>query len=134
MIAYFLLDGHRPHSPERKHLTKPVKKVEDNRIKPQFTKELEATKAKEGMKNVRLEVQFNSLPVPEIMWYKDGFLLQSSIDFHIESTANISYLTIKESFISDTGVYQVKLFNEVGMAQTKAFVNVTASKLENLSK
>ena len=81
------------------------------------------------MKRVVLEVQFNAVPAPEVMWHKDGFLLQSSLDFMIESTATSSTLTIKEAFISDTGVYQVKIFNEVGMAQTKAYLNVTASKL-----
>jgi hypothetical protein len=83
------------------------------------------------MKKVALRVEFNAVPAPEVMWHKDGFLLQSSLDFMIESTATSSTLTIKEAFISDTGVYQVKLLNEVGMEQTKAYLNVTASKLKN---
>lgn len=80
------------------------------------------------MKNVKLEVQFNAIPQPEVIWYKDGYHLISSLDFQIETTANSSSLTIREAFLSDTGVYQVKLMNEVGVAQTKAYLNVTASK------
>lgn len=121
---------------DKKYYGKQKKKVGDNRVEPQFTKELEATKAKEGMKKVALRVEFSGIPAPEVMWHKDGFLLQSSLDFMIESTATSSTLTIKEAFISDTGVYQVKLLNEVGVAQTKAYLNVTASKsfsLKNLN-
>jgi hypothetical protein len=105
---------------------KQTKKQEDKRQIPQFTKELDAVKAKEGDLSVKLEVEFNGIPSPEAVWYKDGFQMQSSKDFHIESSLTSSSLVIREAFLTDSGMYQVKLFNEVGVAQTKAYLSVTA--------
>lgn len=107
-------------------------KKEDPRVKPHFTRELEASKAKEGMA-VILEVEFSGFPTPLVSWYKDGYQFQSSKDFPIEITETKTTLTIKEAFISDSGVYQVKLFNEVGVAQTKAYLKVTAIDADDLT-
>ena len=96
-------------------------------MKPTFTKELEAKKAREG-EVIKFEVNFNSVPAPIISWYKDGYQIQSSKDFIVEGSANLSSLTMREGFISDSGVYQVKLFNEVGVAQSKCYLKVLSSK------
>jgi hypothetical protein len=109
---------------------KQAKKQEDKRQKPQFSKELDGLRVKEGDIFVKLEVEFNGIPSPEVVWYKDGFQMQSSKDFHIESLPNSSSLVIREAFLTDSGSYQVKLFNEVGVAQTKAYLSVTAGNLE----
>ena len=109
---------------------RPKQKKEDNRVKPVFTKELEATKAVESQK-VKFEVNFNAVPAPIISWYKDGYLIQSSKDFTIDEAVNSSSLTIREAFLTDSGVYQCKLFNEVGVAQTKCFLKVNSSKTIN---
>ena len=112
---------------ERLPLNKPTprpQKQTDSRFAPRFTKQLEPIKAIESTV-ITLEVEFEANPAPEVVWYKDGFLLQSSEDFHIDSTGKKSVLRIREAFKSDTGMYQVKLFNEVGLAQTKAYLTVT---------
>ena len=111
--------------------TKPQKQV-DTRFAPKFTKLLEPFKAREGVPIV-LEVGFTANPAPEVVWYKDGFLLQSSEDFFITSTATSSILRIREGFKSDSGMYQVKLYNEVGLCQTKAYLTVTPANLEDLT-
>lgn len=105
--------------PPQKH-----QKPADTRFAPRFTKQLEPLKIKEGI-SITLNVDFTSNPASEVMWYKDGFQMQSSEDFHIESTATTSSLRIKEAFKSDSGMYQVKLFNEVGLAQSRAYLTVT---------
>ena len=116
---------------DRLPLIKPVQKQQktpDTRYAPRFSKQLEPIHVKEGIV-VIIKVEFSSNPPPsEIIWYKDGFQMQSSEDFHIENTETSSSLKIREAFKSDSGMYQVKLFNEVGVAQTKAYVAVTPSK------
>lgn len=107
-------------------LLKPMPKAQkpaDTRFAPKFTKQLEPLKYKESSA-ITLSVEFTSNPVSEVIWYKDGFQMQSSEDFFIESTPTSSSLKIREAFKSDTGMYQVKIFNEVGIAQTKAYLSV----------
>jgi hypothetical protein len=60
--------------------------------------------------------------------------MQSSEDFFIETTSKTCSLRIKKTFKSDTGMYQVKLFNEVGIAQSKAYLTVTPGKFYNMFK
>ena len=115
---------------ERLPLLKPIPKPQkpaDTRFGPKFTKHLEPATAKEGIV-ITLSVEFTSNPASEVTWYKDGFQMQSSEDFHIESTETSSSLRIRESFKSDTGMYQVKLYNEVGVAQTRAYLSVVPCK------
>ncbi len=95
----------------------------DSRITPKFTKELEPLSIAEGT-SLDLTVEFNGVPAPEVFWYKDGLQMESSIDFHIETASNKSTLKIREGYKSDSGIYQVKLFNEIGVAQTKAYLGV----------
>lgn len=111
---------------ERLPLLKPIPKQQkpvDTRFGPKFTRQLEPMKHREGGVII-LSVEFTSNPQSEVTWYKDGFQMQSSEDFFIESTATSSSLRIREAFKSDTGMYQVKVFNEVGVAQTKAYLSV----------
>ena len=127
-------------TPERKFLDrlpliKPMpkpQKQQDSRFAPKFVKQLEPVKTTESVV-IKLEVEFESNPAPEVVWYKDGFQMQSSEDFHIESTDKKSSLRIKEAFKSDSGMYQVKLFNEVGIAQTKAYLTVTPINQSDLT-
>ena len=95
----------------------------DNRVTPKFTKELEPLNIAEGT-NLDLEVEFTGVPAPEVMWYKDGLQMESSVDFHIETTASRSVLKIREAYKSDSGIYHVKLFNEIGVVQSKAYLSV----------
>ena len=66
--------------------------------------------------------------MPEVVWYKHGYQLQNSIDFQITTTDNTSKLVIREAYISDSGDYQVKIFNEIGDEQTKSQLEVLSSK------
>ena len=111
---------------------KMVNKPADTRFAPVFTKQLEPTKVNEGT-SMLLVVEYKAVPDSEVFWYKDGFQMQSSEDFHIDSTGQKSTLKIKEAFKSDSGMYQVKLFNEVGVAQCKAYLTVTPANLNDLT-
>lgn len=109
-----------------------VQKPIDTRFGPKFTKQLEPLKSNEG-KVIILSVEFTSNPASEVTWYKDGFQMQSSEDFFIESTATSSSLRIREAFKSDTGMYQVKLYNEVGVATTRAYLSVIPAAWSDLT-
>ncbi len=112
---------------DRLPLLKPAHKHQkqaDNRFAPKITKQLEPCKVVEG-KPYTLSVEYAANPKCEVIWYKDGFQMQSSEDFFIETTNTNCLLRIKKTFKSDTGMYQVKLFNEVGLAQSRAYLTVT---------
>ncbi len=112
------------------HKEKP--KALETRFLPSFTIPLNPTKVPEGPQ-VMLKVEFKANPAPEINWYKDGFQMQSSNDFKIESTATSSTLSIREAFKSDSGMYMVKLFNEMGSASTRAYFSVVPANLNDLT-
>ena len=111
---------------------KPHAKIVDPRFLPVFKKQLEPTKVKEGA-SILLTVEFEAVPAPEVFWYKDGFQMQSSNDFFIDSTMKMSSLKIREGFKSDSGMYQVKLFNEMGSAQSRAYLAVVPANLADLT-
>lgn len=126
IYIYFKVTEEERKALERLPLLKPMPKQQkpaDTRFGPKFTRQLEPMTQKEGIQIVLL-VEFTSNPPSEVTWYKDGFQMQSSEDFFIESNETSSRLRIREAFKSDTGMYQVKLYNEVGVAQTRAYLNV----------
>jgi hypothetical protein len=128
----FLVSSPERRILERLPLVKPTPKQTkpaDKRFAPKFKTELEPKTAKEG-EMIVLNVEFSAEPFAEVIWYKDGFQMQSSEDFHIDSTATSSSLRIREAFKSDSGMYQVKLYNEVGISQSKAYLSVIPSKYE----
>lgn len=97
--------------------------IVDNRVIPKFTKQLEHVSAKEGT-SIELKVEFEALPPPEIFWYREGLQMESSLDFNIQSTQTSSTLRIREGFKTDSGVFQVKLFNSAGYAETRAYLAI----------
>lgn len=110
-------------------LRKPNKKVQvDTRIIPKFIKQLEHKNVKEGG-NVEFAIEFEALPPPEIFWYRDGLQMENSLDFRIESTKTSATLKIRQAFKTDSGVYQVKLFNSAGYAESRAYLAVISSKI-----
>lgn len=111
--------------PKQKHATHA-----DNRVPPKFIRQLEPKNATEG-DEILLSVEFTGNPTSEVFWYKDGLQMESSVDFHIESTSTGSVLKIREGYKSDSGIYQVKLFNEVGIAQCKAYLSIVPSNSAN---
>lgn len=120
---------------DRLPLLKPIQKQQkpvDSRSGPKFSKLLEPSKSREG-NVVTLSVEFSANPEPEVIWYKDGFQMQSSEDFNIESTHSTSSVRIREAFKSDSGMYMAKIFNEVGIAQTKAYLTVIPADLEDFT-
>ena len=108
------------------------KTVIDNRFAPKFTKQLEPQSGTEDV-CIILSVEFTSSPASEAIWYKDGFQMQSSEDFMINSNATSSSLKIKKAYKSDSGMYQVKIFNEVGVAQSRAYLTVNPADLADLT-
>ena len=107
-----------------KHALHKQPKQPDTRFAPRITKDLAAAlDAVEGSVML-LAVEFASQPACEIMWYKNGFHIQSSEDFHIESTLTGTSLRIRETFKSDSGTYLVKLVNEMGQTQASTQLTV----------
>jgi hypothetical protein len=118
------------------HLLKPAVKKQkeaDKTFAPYFTKQLEPLRVRESEISIKLHVEFEAKPMPEIFWYKDGFQMQSSEDFHIESTPKSTSLHIREAYKSDSGMYSVKIYTEGGVAQTRAYLAVIPDHLHDLT-
>ncbi len=119
-------EKHKEHVPLK---PRKVQKVADDRLEPSFTKHPPNLNVIEGA-TVEISAEFTGVPpVREVFWYKDGLQMESSVDFHIESTATKSLLRIREAYKSDSAIYTVKLFNLAGVAQSKSYLAVNSGKL-----
>ena len=99
-------------------------KITDDRVPPRFTRDLGHLNAPEG-RPVELSAEFTAVPpVREVFWYKDGLQMESSVDFHIQSTSTRSVLRIRQAYKSDSSFYQVKVFNVAGVAVSQAYLSV----------
>jgi hypothetical protein len=81
----------------------------------------------EGSKVV-VSVEYTANPPPTVSWYRDGFMVEDSEDFKIQTTPTQSVLTIKHAFIIDSGLYTVKLFNPLGIRQCQAAIRIMPSR------
>ena len=76
-------------------------------------------------KPVELSCEFTGVPpVREVFWYKDGLQMESSVDFHIQSTSTRSVLRIRQAYKTDSSFYQVKVFNVAGVAVSQAYLSI----------
>ena len=73
---------------------------------------------------MKIPLEFTGYPIPNITWYREGFELESSKEFQITNTDTSSTLLIPDLLPDDAGMYMVKAYNPLGMAQTKAKLSV----------
>jgi len=99
---------------------------------PLFTKSLSKVSATEG-KPCQLSVQFSGAPEPDVQWYRNGQPLRKDSRHNITKTADSSTLIIRNSGISDGGLYSVKAINSAGSAtcQGELFIETDESSLSS---
>uniref|UniRef100_A0A7E4UT28 Muscle M-line assembly protein unc-89 n=1 Tax=Panagrellus redivivus TaxID=6233 RepID=A0A7E4UT28_PANRE len=68
-------------------------------------------------------------PTPEIKWYRNGILLRPTGKITIETTPEgVCKLVVKDTTMSDEGVYRCEATNEHGKAKTQCTAHVEISK------
>lgn len=92
-------------------------------VPPGFTKKLKTTHVQEG-DSVKLVVQVQGDPPPNVNWYRDGNQLVSSPDFQISQDGNIHTLYIPEAFFEDSGKFSAKADNPAGEAICSAQIHI----------
>lgn len=86
----------------------------------------------QGLKNVTvtegeslsLECQIGGQPSPVIMWFREDYQIESSIDFQISYTDGIARLFIREAFAEDSGRFSCTATNEAGTISTSCYLLV----------
>lgn len=86
----------------------------------------------QGLKNVTvtegeslsLECQIGGQPSPAIMWFREDYQIESSIDFQISYTDGIARLFIREAFAEDSGRFSCTATNEAGTISTSCYLLV----------
>lgn len=91
---------------------------------PKFKKQLESKSAL-ARDPLRLEVQVDACPEPDVKWYKDGQLVQQSDHVKLVKEANGVYaLVIDNAAVTDAGSYSCVISNKCGQQTGFAQVSV----------
>uniref|UniRef100_A0A3B5R2U9 Ig-like domain-containing protein n=1 Tax=Xiphophorus maculatus TaxID=8083 RepID=A0A3B5R2U9_XIPMA len=88
----------------------------------------------QGLKNltvtegesVTLECQISGQPAPIIMWFREDYKIESSIDFQISYENGVARMMIREAFAEDSGRFTCTATNEAGTISTSCYLLVKA--------
>lgn len=86
----------------------------------------------QGLKNVTvtegesvtLECQISGQPTPVVMWFREDYQIESSIDFQISYKDGIARMLIREAFAEDSGRFSCTATNEAGTISTSCYLLV----------
>lgn len=92
--------------------------------------------ALQGLKNVTvtegesvtLECRIGGQPAPVILWFREDYQIESSIDFQISYTDGIARLLIREAFAEDSGRFSCTATNEAGTISTSCYLLVKGKR------
>uniref|UniRef100_A0A8B9LQF4 Ig-like domain-containing protein n=1 Tax=Astyanax mexicanus TaxID=7994 RepID=A0A8B9LQF4_ASTMX len=79
--------------------------------------------------SVTLECQISGHPTPGIMWFREDFRIESSIDFQITYEKSFARLVIREAFAEDSGRFTCTATNEAGTISTSCYLLVKGNYL-----
>lgn len=88
-----------------------------------FVQGLKNTNVIEG-ESVTLECQISGQPAPIIMWFREDYKIESSIDFQITYESGFARLVIREAFAEDSGRFTCTATNEAGTVSTSCYLLV----------
>ena len=74
--------------------------------------------------SVTLECQISGHPAPGIMWFREDYRIESSIDFQITYESGYARLAIREAFAEDSGRFTCTSTNEAGTISTSCYLLV----------
>lgn len=71
-----------------------------------------------------LECQISGHPAPAIMWFREDYKIESSIDFQITYEGGFARLVIREAFAEDSGRFTCTATSEAGTVSTSCYLLV----------
>ncbi|XP_028847169.1 titin-like [Denticeps clupeoides] len=77
---------------------------------------------------VTLECQISGHPTPGIMWFREDYRIESSIDFQITYENEHARLVIREAFAEDSGRFTCTATSEAGTISTSCYLLVQVSE------
>lgn len=86
----------------------------------------------QGLKNltvtegesVTLECQISGQPAPVIMWFREDYKIENSIDFQISYESGYAQMVIREAFAEDSGRFTCTATNQAGTISTSCYLLV----------
>uniref|UniRef100_A0AAX7U5F3 Ig-like domain-containing protein n=1 Tax=Astatotilapia calliptera TaxID=8154 RepID=A0AAX7U5F3_ASTCA len=96
-------------------------------VPPTLISGLKNTNVIEG-ESVTLECQISGHPTPIIMWFREDYKIESSIDFQITYENGFARLVIREAFAEDSGRFTCTATNEAGTVSTSCYLLVQVSE------
>lgn len=78
--------------------------------------------------SLTLECQIGGQPTPVIMWFREDYQIESSIDFQISYTDGVARLLIREAFAEDSGRFSCTATNEAGTISTSCYLLVKGKR------
>lgn len=74
--------------------------------------------------SVTLECQISGQPAPVIMWLREDYQIESSIDFQITYKNGFARMVIREAFAEDSGRFSCTATSEAGTVSTSCYLLV----------
>ncbi|KAK5889758.1 hypothetical protein CesoFtcFv8_013346 [Champsocephalus esox] len=96
-------------------------------VPPTLVSGLKNTNVTEG-ESVTLECQISGNPAPSIMWFREDYKIESSIDFHISYESTVAQLVIREAFAEDSGRFTCTATSEAGTVNSSCYLLVQVSE------
>ncbi|KAK5968588.1 hypothetical protein GCK32_008491, partial [Trichostrongylus colubriformis] len=90
---------------------------------PRFVKTLQDCHTVIG-RSAQLKCIVSGMPPPEVAWYVDGDVIQSSREYEMVYEDGVCLLRINEALVEDEGEYSCEAKNSAGKAVTKCYLKV----------
>lgn len=74
--------------------------------------------------SVTLECQISGTPEPTIMWFREDYKIESTIDFQITYVGGYARLVIREAFAEDSGRFSCTATSAAGTISTSCYLLV----------
>ncbi|CDQ62005.1 unnamed protein product [Oncorhynchus mykiss] len=78
--------------------------------------------------SVTLECQISGHPAPGIMWFREDYRIESSIDFQITYESKYARLVIREAFAEDSGRFTCTATSNAGTISTSCYLLVKVTE------
>ncbi|KAG5852575.1 hypothetical protein ANANG_G00063900 [Anguilla anguilla] len=101
--------------------------AEEAVVPPTLVAGLKNMNVMEG-ESVTLECQISGHPAPGIMWFREDYRIESSIDFQITYENGYARLVIREAFAEDSGRFTCTATSEAGTISTSCYLLVQVSE------
>lgn len=81
-----------------------------------------------------LECQITGHPTPVVLWFREDYQIESSIDFQVSYKDGFARMVIREAFAEDSGRFSCTATSEAGTISTSCFLLVKGDHQEQVSE